>query len=106
MTLIDALPLTLLMAGVTYLIRMLPITLMRRKIKSAFLKSLLFYLPSAVLASMTIPAIFSSAGAFLPSLIGTIAGIVLSLSDKSLTVVALAASLSALITSLIQTFCF
>ena len=48
----------LVMAGVTYLIRMLPFTLFRRQIRSRFLRSLLYYLPYAVLSAMTIPAIF------------------------------------------------
>ena len=46
------------MAFVTYLIRMIPFTLFRKEIKSNFIKSLLYYLPYAVLSAMTIPAIF------------------------------------------------
>ena len=45
------------MAVVTYLIRMLPLTLMRRKIKSVFLRSVLAYVPYAVLTAMTVPFI-------------------------------------------------
>ncbi len=46
------------MAGVTYLIRMLPFAFFRRKIKSQFFRSFLYYIPYAVLSAMTIPAIF------------------------------------------------
>jgi len=46
------------MAGVTYLIRMLPLVLMRRKLQNRFLLSFLYYIPYAVLSVMTIPAIF------------------------------------------------
>ena len=45
------------MAIVTYLIRALPLTLIRREIKSPFLKSFLYYVPYATLAAMTFPAI-------------------------------------------------
>ena len=44
------------MAGVTYLIRMLPLALLRKKLRSRFIKSFLFYVPYAVLAVMTVPA--------------------------------------------------
>ena len=50
------------MAGVTYLIRMIPFTVFRKQIKSRFIKSVLYYLPYAVLAAMTVPAIFYSTG--------------------------------------------
>ena len=45
----------LVMAGVTYLIRMLPLTIFRKEIKSTFIKSFLHYVPFAVLGAMTIP---------------------------------------------------
>ena len=48
------------MALVTYLIRMLPLVLIKKEIKNRFLLSFLHYMPCAVLAVMTIPAIFSS----------------------------------------------
>ena len=46
------------MAMVTYLIRMLPLSLFRKKIKSRFVLDFLYYVPYAVLAAMTIPAGF------------------------------------------------
>ena len=48
------------MAGVTYLVRMLPLVLLRRSIKSPFINTFLYYVPYAVLAAMTIPDIFYS----------------------------------------------
>ena len=54
----------ILMAVTTYIIRALPITILRKEIKSQFLKSFLYYVPYAVLASLTFPAIFSSTGNF------------------------------------------
>ena len=60
----------LVMAGVTYLIRMLPITFVRKEITSPFVRSFLFYVPYSCLAAMTFPAILSSTG----SLVSAIAG--------------------------------
>ncbi len=50
----------LIMFGVTYLLRVLPVTLIRRKIKSPFLQSFLYYVPYVTLAVMTFPAIIES----------------------------------------------
>ena len=50
----------LVMAVVTYLIRMLPLTLIRGKIKNRFLMSFLYYVPYACLMAMTFPAVFHS----------------------------------------------
>ena len=56
------LPYLLVMALVTYLIRMLPLTVMRRQIRNQFVRSFLKYVPYAVLSAMTIPDIFYSTG--------------------------------------------
>ena len=50
----------LVMAGVTYLVRAIPFILIRKKIKSRFLNSFLYYIPYTVLAAMTFPAILRS----------------------------------------------
>ena len=80
------------MAGVTYLIRMIPFTLFRKKIKSPFFRSFLYYIPYAVLSAMTIPAIFYSTGNIKTSVIGTIVAVGLAYLGLPLIVVALAAS--------------
>lgn len=49
-----------IMAGVTYAIRVLPLTLIRRQIKNRFLRSLLYYVPYVTLAVMTFPAILDA----------------------------------------------
>ena len=85
------------MAGVTYLIRMIPFTLFRRKIKSRFIQSVLYYIPYAVLSAMTFPAIFYSTDNTVSAVIGTIVAILLAYFRLPLTVVALAACVSALI---------
>ena len=88
----------IVMAGMTYLIRMLPFAFFRKKIKSEFIKSLLYYVPYAVLSAMTIPAVFYSTGSFPTAIAGTVAALVLAYFDLPLIVVALAASLTAFIT--------
>lgn len=88
------------MAGVTYLVRMIPFTLMRRKIQSRFLRSFLHYIPYAVLSAMTIPAIFYSTGNMITSIAGTIVAVVLAYLNLPLIVVALAASGAAFLTGL------
>lgn len=50
----------LVMAGVTYLIRVLPLTLIRRPIKSRFFRSFLYYVPYVTLSVMTFPAILTA----------------------------------------------
>lgn len=89
------------MAGVTYLIRMIPFTLFRKKIQSPFFRSLLYYIPYAVLSAMTIPAIFTSTGSVVTSLVGTAVAVVLAYFEKPLIVVALAASAAALVTGFV-----
>lgn len=85
------------MAGVTYLIRMIPFTLFRKKIKSPFFRSFLYYIPYAVLSAMTIPAIFYSTGDLTTSLIGTAVAVALAYFNCPLIIVALAAAASAFI---------
>lgn len=89
------------MAGITYLIRMIPFTLFRKKIQSPFFRSLLYYIPYAVLSAMTIPAIFTSTGSVVTSLVGTAVAVVLAYFGKPLIVVALAASAAALVTGFV-----
>lgn len=48
------------MAGVTYLIRMLPLVIFKKKITNRFIRSFLYYIPYAVLAAMTFPAILGA----------------------------------------------
>lgn len=86
----------LIMAGVTYLIRMIPFTLFRRKIQSRFIRSFLHYIPYAVLSAMTIPAIFHSTSSVPTAVAGTVVAVLLAYFKKPLIVVALAAAAAAL----------
>ena len=89
------------MAGVTYLIRMIPFAAFRKQIKSRFIKSILYYLPYAVLAAMTVPAIFYSTGNIKSAIVGTMVAVVVAFFEKPLIIVALVAAASALVTDLI-----
>ncbi|MBR6384959.1 MAG: AzlD domain-containing protein [Ruminococcus sp.] len=86
------------MAGVTYIIRMIPLTFFTKKIKSEFVRSFLHYIPYAVLSAMTLPAIFYSTGNTITSAVGTLVAVLLAYFGCPLIVVALAASLAAVIT--------
>lgn len=92
------------MAGVTYLVRMLPMTLVKGRIKSPFLKSFIFYVPYAVLSAMTVPAIFYCTPDLLPSLIGFVTAIIVALFGRSLLSVALSACSAVLVCELILKF--
>ena len=89
------------MAIVTYLIRMIPFTVFRRKIRSRFFRSFLHYVPYAVLSAMTIPAVFYATGDVVTSVVGAVVAVILAYCNLPLIVVALAASAAALLTGFI-----
>ena len=91
----------LTMAVITYLIRMLPMTIFRRKITSRFIKSVLYYIPYSVLSAMTFPAVFYSTGDVMSAVIGTIVALILAFFKMPMIVVALSASATALLYTLI-----
>ncbi len=93
--------LILVMALITYLIRMIPLVFFRKKIKSTFIKSILFYMPSAVLSAMTFPYIFYSTGNVWTALVGTVVALTASVCKRSLIVVAILACLAVLLISFI-----
>lgn len=88
----------LILVASTYLIRTLPFALFKKPIENRFLKSFLFYIPFAVLAAMTVPAVFTVTGHIASSLVGLAVGLIFALQGKGLTAVALLASLGALLT--------
>ena len=82
----------LLVAAITiYAVRAIPLTLIRREIKSPFLRSFLYYVPYVTLAVMTFPAILSATGSPVSAWIGLAAGVVLAYVDGNLFRVALGA---------------
>ena len=84
----------LAMALTTYLIRMLPFTLFRKKLTSRFAKSFFAYIPYAVLAAMTFPAIFTATGSVTTALCGFAVAMILTFCKQSLIVVAIGASIA------------
>ena len=85
------------MALTTYLIRVLPLTIFRKPIRSRFLRSFLHYVPYACLTAMTFPAILSSTASILSGAAALIVAIILAYRGKSLIMVALSSSAAVLI---------
>ena len=81
----------LLMAAVTYIPRVLPVTIFRKQIKSRYIRSFLDYTPYAVLGAMTFPDVFTSTGSLVSALVGTAVALVLSYFRRGLVTVACAA---------------
>ena len=91
----------LVMAGVTYLIRMLPLVLFKKEITSSFVKSFLYYVPYACLAAMTFPAILTAtAGGILSGVVA----LIVAYKEKSLLTVALFACAAVFIAERIMGF--
>lgn len=80
----------LIMAVTTYLVRALPLILLKKPIRSRFLRSFLHYVPTACLTAMTFPAILYATEYIISGALGLIVAVVLSLKNKSLIVVAIA----------------
>lgn len=85
------LPYVAVMAVVTYLIRMLPLTAFRRPIRSRFVRSFLTYIPFAVLGAMTFPEVMYSTGDMRTAAAGVAVAVLLAWRGKSLLTVAIAA---------------
>ena len=81
----------LVMAGVTYLIRMLPLTLIRRQIRSPFIRSFLYYVPYVTLSVMTFPSILTATSSLWSGGAALAAAVFLAYRGKSLFAVSLAA---------------
>ena len=79
----------IIMILVTYILRALPICFINKKIENIYVKSFLFYVPYAVLASLTFPFIFYFIDNIWIALIGTTTAIILSLFNQKLIVVAI-----------------
>jgi len=80
----------LVMAVTTYLIRAVPLTLMKKPCRNRFLRSFLHYVPTACLAAMTFPAILYATDHVVSGAAGLIVGVLLAMRNKGLVVVALA----------------
>ena len=94
----------LVMALVTYLIRALPLTLIRREIQNPFIRSFLHYVPYATLAAMTFPAILTSTNQIWSAVAGFAVAIVLAWRGKGLLMVASAACITVFLVELLPFF--
>ena len=91
------------MAIVTYLVRMLPMTFLRKEIKNKTMRSFLYYVPYAVLGAMTIPAIFFATQSIVSAAVGLIAAVILAWFDRGLLTVAVVACIAVYITEWVMT---
>ena len=90
----------LVMAGVTYLIRLIPLIFMRKEIRNVYLKSFLYYVPYVTLAVMTFPAILSATANLWSALAGFCTALILAYRGGSLFKVSIMACLSVFIVEL------
>lgn len=86
------------MAVVTYLIRVIPLTVFHKKIENRYIRSFLYYVPYTCLTAMTFPAILYTTGNLWSALAGVAAAAVLAFQNKSLVTVAAAACLAVFVT--------
>ena len=89
-----------IMAGVSYLIRTLPLTLIRREIKSTFIKSFLHYVPYVTLAVMTFPAIVDATNSPFAGFLALVVGILAAWFGRSLLTVAVLCCLTVFVAEL------
>lgn len=73
-----------IMAAVTYVVRVVPLTLFRKQIKSKYIRSFLDYTPFAVLGVMTFPDVFTSTGSVYSAAAGTIVALILAYMKKGI----------------------
>ena len=90
----------LVMAGVTYLIRVLPLTLIRKEIKNTYIRSIVYYVTYVTLSVMTFPAILTATASVWSAVIALVIAIILAYRGKSLFVVSLAACAAVFLTEL------
>lgn len=90
-----------IMAGVSYLIRVLPLTLIRREIKSRFIRSFLYYVPYVTLSVMTFPAIVQATDSPVAGALALVVGAVAAWLGRSLFSVAVLACVTVFVTELI-----
>ena len=89
------------MFGVTYLIRVMPLLLIRKKIENRFIRSFLAYIPYTVLGAMTFPAIFDAVQSPTAGIVSAVTALSLAFFGKGLCTVAAGASAAAYIVMLI-----
>ncbi len=94
-------PLLIVMALTTYLVRMIPFVLFRKKLENPAVKAFFDYIPYTVLSAMTFPAILYATGSYISALAGLAAALILGFFEKSLLTVAIGTCLASLVTGVI-----
>ncbi len=97
----DFWPYLFVMAGVTYLTRMLPLMLVRKKIRNRFLRSFFYCLPYSVLTAMTLPGILYATGSMLSAAAGLAVSSFLAYRGKSVMTVAMSACITVFLVQMI-----
>ena len=97
-------PLLFVMAVTTYLVRMIPFALFRKKIEKPSVKAFFDYIPYTVLSAMTFPAILYSTGSFIAAVIGLGVALILGFFEKSLITVAVGACLASLAAGVVMMY--
>lgn len=97
-------PYVIVMALVTYLVRVAPLTLMNQEITNKFVLSFLYYVPYACLAAMVFPAILTSTESVISGMAGLLAAAALAYMERSLITVAIASCGAVFITERLLEF--
>ena len=92
------------MAGTTYLIRMIPLQLFKKKMKNRFVLSFLYYVPYAVLSAMIVPAVFYETGSVVSATVGFLIAAAVAFFGKSLPAVAACSCLSVFVCEVIRQY--
>ena len=97
-------PLLIVMAVTTYLVRMIPFTLFRKKLEKPAIKAFFDYIPYTVLSAMTFPAILYATGSIISAVIGFVVALILGFCERSLIVVAVGACLASLVAGVVMMY--
>lgn len=90
-----------IMASITYVLRVLPVTLIRKKVKSAYINAFLNYVPFAILGALTVPDVFYSTQETISAVLGTIVALIVAYMGRGLLTVTISAILTVLVYGLI-----
>ncbi len=94
----------LVMAGVTYLVRMVPLVLVNKPIKNKFILSFLYYVPYTVLSVMTVPAVFYATDSYISAIVGFVVAVVAALFKRSLVQVAVFSCVAVFVVELVMNY--
>lgn len=90
------------MFAVTYIIRVFPFVIFRKKIENKYVRAFLAYIPYTVLGAMTFPAVFYATGSVVSAAAGVAVALGFAYRGKGLFMVAISASLTALLVSIVM----